>query len=180
MDAVGEGNYSVLVVREGDENYNDAANQTTFKVSEYEGNFIVNSTGGKYEILRDAIAATSDDDVIYVMEGNYSGGYNFGFVISGKKLSIIPLGDVVFDGESSNNYFMYVRESADVTICDIVITGFNTNAGSGIEYYGTFENHGNLTLDGCTFANNAISGDMHCRGELFFRCHSVILLAFER
>ena len=159
LDAVGEGNYSVLVVREGDENYNDAANQTTFKVSEYEGNFIVNSTGGKYEILRDAIAATSDDDVIYVMEGNYSGGYNFGFVISGKKLSIIPLGDVVFDGESSNNYFMYVRESADVTICDIVITGFNTNAGSGIEYYGTFENHGNLTLDGCTFANNAISGD---------------------
>ncbi|MDO5860279.1 Ig-like domain repeat protein, partial [Methanobrevibacter sp.] len=159
LDAVGEGNYTVFAAREGDENHNDAVNTTTFTVSEYVGNFIVNSTGGKYDTLREAIDATSDDDVIYVMEGNYSGGYNFGFVISGKKLSIIPLGDVVFDGESSNNYFMYVHESADVTICDIVITGFNTNAGSGIEYYGTFENHGNLTLDGCTFANNAISGD---------------------
>ena len=31
MESVGEGNYTVFAVREGDENYNDAVNTTTFK-----------------------------------------------------------------------------------------------------------------------------------------------------
>ena len=85
-----------MVVREGDENYNDAANGTTFTVSEYLGNFIVNSTGGKFDTLAEAINNSAAEDIIYVMEGTYSGfGYAAGNIV-GKKLTIIALGDVVF------------------------------------------------------------------------------------
>ncbi|MCR5026813.1 MAG: hypothetical protein K6A34_05175 [Methanobrevibacter sp.] len=152
LDTVGEGNYSVMVVREGDENYNDAVNTTRFKVSEYEGNFIVNSTGNKFDTLREAIEHSSNDDVIYVREGNYSGADNFGQLIDGKKLSIISLGDVVFIANSTDLSFLHVRKTSDVTICDVVFTGFNNKHGSVIS------NYGNLTVDGCIFINNAADG----------------------
>ena len=145
LDAVGEGNYSVLVVREGDENYNDAANQTTFKVSKYEGNFIVNSTGNQFETLREALADSSNDDVIYVREGNYSGADNLGLTISNKKLTIISLGNVVFDANSTDLRFLTVDKNSDVTLCDVVLTGFNAKNKEEV-----ILNKGNLTFDGCT------------------------------
>ena len=151
LDAVGEGNYSVTVVREGDENYNDAANTTAFKVSKYEGKFIVNSTGNQFETLREALADSSNDDVIYVREGTYSGADNLGLTISDKKLSIISLGDVVFDGNSSGLNFLTVDKNADVTIYDVVVTGFNTGSWEGI-----ISNKGNLTVDGGIFTNNTL------------------------
>lgn len=151
LDAVGEGNYSVLVIREGDENYNDAVNETRFTVSEYLGNFIVNSTGGKYDTLDVAIRNSAPEDIIYVMEGTYSGfGYSSSGAI-GKKLSIIALGDVVFDQSSTSMMFLSVDENADITVCDIVFTGFNAKF-----KWAVFLNRGNLTIDGCTFVNNTL------------------------
>ena len=154
LDAVREGNYSVFVVREGDENYNDAINSTTFKVTEYVGNFIVNSTGGKFDTLREAIENSANDDIIYVMEGNYSGADNLGLIISNKKLSIIAVGDVVFDANSTNLMFLTVEATADVTICDVVVSGFNVKNKVSI-----LENRGDLTLDGCIFINNTYADD---------------------
>ncbi|MBQ9025048.1 MAG: hypothetical protein IJ104_01525, partial [Methanobrevibacter sp.] len=153
LDAVGEGNYSVFVVREGDENYNDAVNTTTFKVTEYMGNFIVNSTGGKFDNLSAAIENSASEDIIYVMEGNYSGADNLGLTISGKKLTIISLGDVVFDGNSTNLSFLTVDETSDVTLCDVVITGFND-----INNDYVIVNKGNLTVVGATIINNTLVG----------------------
>ena len=152
LDEVGEGNYSVFVVREGDENHNDAVNTTTFKVTEYEGNFIVNSTGNKFDTLREALEDSSNDDVIYVNEGNYSGADNLGLTILGKKLSIISLGDVVFDGNSTDLSFLTIDETSEVTIYDVVITGFNGNQNRVIW------NKGNLTIDGVTIFNNTLTG----------------------
>ena len=149
LDAVGEGNYSVMVIREGDENYNDAVNTTSFTVTEYEGSFIVNSTGGKFDNLSSAIENSESEDIIYVMEGTYSGEVNLAQTISGKKLSIISLGDVVFDGNSTDLSFLTISENSDVTLCDIVITGFNAKNKLGV-----ISNQGNLTVDGCTFTNN--------------------------
>ena len=82
LESVGEGNYTVFAVR------NDAVNTTTFKVSEYEGNFIVNSTGHKFDSLREAIEDCSDEDIIYVNEGNYTGPGNFEILVRDKKLTI--------------------------------------------------------------------------------------------
>ena len=152
LDSVGEGNYSVMVVREGDENYNDAANGTTFTVSEYLGNFIVNSTGGKFETLREAISNSAAEDIIYVMEGNYTGADNIGRNISNKKLSIISLGEVIFDAYSGDLSFLTVDEKSDVTLSGITITGFNATEKKIIF------NQGNLTVDGCYFVNNTLIG----------------------
>ncbi len=162
LDSVGEGNYSVMVVREGDENYNDAANGTTFTVSEYMGNFIVNSTGGKFDTLRDAISNSEAEDIIYVMEGNYSGEGNIGLTVSDKKLTIIPIGVVVFDGSYTNSGFLTINENTDITLEDIVISGFKERV---------LYNIGNLTVDGCTFVNNTIAdsviiGSPNSRGNL--------------
>ena len=154
LDSVGEGNYSVMVVREGDENYNDAANGTTFTVSEYLGNFIVNSTGGKFDTLAEAINNSTAEDIIYVMEGTYSGfGYAAGNIV-GKKLTIIALGDVVFDQSTTNLGFINTTGDSDITICNAVFTGFKTNYKNAV-----FFNRGNLTLDGCAFANNTLGED---------------------
>ena len=147
LESVGEGNYTVFAVREGDENYNDAVNTTTFKVTDYEGNFIVNSTGHKFDSLREAINDAADEDIIYVNEGNYTGADNLNLTISGKKLTIAPLGVVVFDANSTELYFLTIDETSDVTLEDIVITGFNTDDS-------VIDNLGNLTVNGCTFVNN--------------------------
>ena len=148
LDSVGEGNYSVMVVFGGDENYNEAVNGTTFKVTEYEGNFIVNSTGGKFDTLDEAIDHAAAEDIIYVMEGTYTGADNIGLIISNKKLTITPLGDVVFDANSTDLSFLTIDENSDVTMEDIVINGFKVRV---------IDNKGNLTVDGCTFVNNTLS-----------------------
>ena len=147
LESVGEGNYTVFAVREGDENYNDAVNTTTFKVTDYEGNFVVNSTGHKFDTLREAIADASDDDIIYVKEGNYTGADNLGVTVSGKKLTITSLGVVVFDGNSTGLEFLYINKTSDVTLEDIIITGFNSEDS-------IIDNEGNLTVNGCVFVNN--------------------------
>ena len=145
LDRVDEGNYTVFAVREGDENYNDAVNTTAFKVMQYIGNFIVNSTNGHYDTLREAIQGSADEDVIYALEGNYSGVDNLGLTISGKKLTIIALGDVVFDADSTDSSFLTVSENSDVTLEDIVLTGFNSKNKDAV-----ILNKGNFTFDGCT------------------------------
>ncbi|MEE0934829.1 MAG: Ig-like domain repeat protein, partial [Methanobrevibacter sp.] len=147
LGSVAEGNYSVMVIREGDENFNDAVNTTTFTVSEYIGNFIVNSTGGKFDTLRDAISNSAAEDIIYVMEGNYTGEGNTGLEVSGKKLTIISVGVVVFDGSYTNSGFLTINENTDITLEDIVISGFKERV---------LNNKGNLTVDECTFSNNAL------------------------
>ncbi len=154
LDAVGEGNYTVFAAREGDENYNDAVNTTTFAVTEYEGNFIVNSTGGKFDTLREAIENSANEDIIYVMEGNYTGADNLGLSIYSKKLTIISLGDVVFNGDATDLNFLTVDATADVTICDVVVSSFNVKNKVSI-----LENRGDLTLDGCIFINNTYADD---------------------
>ncbi|WP_292888460.1 right-handed parallel beta-helix repeat-containing protein [Methanobrevibacter sp. UBA212] len=145
LDRVDEGNYTVFAVREGDENYNDAVNTTAFKVMQYIGNFIVNSTNGHYDTLREAIEGSESEDVIYALEGNYSGVDNLGLTISGKKLTIIALGDVVFDADSTDSSFLTVSENSDVTLEDIVLTGFNSKNKDAV-----ILNKGNFTFDGCT------------------------------
>ena len=145
LDKVDEGNYTVFAVREGDENYNDAVNTTAFKVMQYIGNFIVNSTNGHYDTLREAIQGSANEDVIYALEGNYSGADNLGLTISGKKLTIIALGDVVFDADSTDSSFLTVSENSDVTLEDIVLTGFNSKNKDAV-----ILNKGNFTFDGCT------------------------------
>jgi len=145
LDSVGEGNYSVMVVREGDENYNDAANGTTFAVSEYLGNF-VNSTGGKFDTLAEAIE--NSEGIIYVMAGTYTGEGNTGVTVSGKKLTITPIGVVEFDGSYTNSGFLTINSDADITLEDIVFSGFKDIV---------INNNGNLTVDGCAFVNNTLS-----------------------
>ncbi len=155
LDSVGEGNYSIMVVREGDENYNDAANGTTFTVSEYLGNFIVNSTGGKFDTLAEAVENSATEDIIYVMEGTYTGESNIGVSISGKKLSINALGEVIFDANSTLFMFLLVNEGSNVTISDVAFTGFHARLNNGV-----FWNRGNLTFEGCTFVNNNLVNDV--------------------
>ena len=153
LDSVEEGNYSVMVFRAGDENYNDAVNTTTFKVSEYEGNFIVDS-GGQFDTLREAIEHAVAEDIIYVREGNYTGADNLGVTVSGKKLTITPLGEVVFDAELRDLSFLTIDETSDVTLEDITITGFHTMSTVIIS------NNGNLIVDGCVFANNNLGDSL--------------------
>ena len=150
LDSVGEGNYSVMVVREGDENYNDAANMTSFTVSEYLGNFLVNSTGGKFDTLAEAIKDSGKDgkeDIIYVIAGTYTGEGNTGVTVSGKKLTITPIGVVEFDGSYTNSGFLTINGDADITLEDIVFSGFKDIV---------INNNGNLTVDGCAFVNNTL------------------------
>jgi len=146
LDSVGEGNYSVMVFRAGDENYNDAVNTTTFKVSAYEGNFILDS-GGQFDTLREAIKQAKPEDIIYVREGNYTGTDNLNLTVSGKKLTITSLGVVVFDGNSTGLEFLYINKTSDVTLEDIILTGFNSEDS-------IIDNEGNLTVNGCVFVNN--------------------------
>ena len=160
LDKVDEGNYTVFAVREGDENYNDAVNTTSFLVKEYEGNFIVNSTGGQFDTLKEAIENSAADDIIYVREGNYTGENNLGLEIFDKKLTIISLGDVVFDGDSTDLYFLTVGFNSNVTICDVVVSGFNTKNKASI-----IENNGALTLDGCVIVNNTYGDE--CRQIIY-------------
>ena len=156
--SVGEGNYSVMVFRGGDENYNDAVNTTTFTVSEYLGNFIVNSSGGKFDTLNEAISNSAAEDIIYVMEGNYTGFENLGVNIL-KNLTITALGEVVFDANSISGQVLYAGSMCDVTLEGIIFTGY-----TGI----IIQNSGNLTLDGCTFVNNTfISEDSQDYGSIY-------------
>jgi len=148
LDSVGEGNYSVMVVREGDENYNDAANGTTFTVSEYLGNFIVNSSGAKFDTLYDAVDNAADDDIIYVMEGIYSGKGNVDAAVRDKKLTITALGKVVFDGSSIDRGFFWVLSTGDVTLEGITFTGYKNKIINSL---------GHLTIDGCSFVNNTLT-----------------------
>ena len=159
LDSVGEGNYSVMVVREGDENYNDAASTTTFTVSEYLGNFIVNSTGAKFDTLFWAIGNAPDGDIIYAMEGTYTGEDNLDLdIVRNKKLTIIALGEVVFDANSTDMDFVYVSPDCDVTLKGIIFTGFKNRI---------IRNYGNLTLDGCTFVNNTLTSDVRGVGSIY-------------
>ena len=161
LDTVDEGNYTVWVLREGNENYNDAVNATTFAVRQYEGKFIVNSTGNQFETLREAISNSLHDDIIYVREGNYSGPDNIGLTISNKKLSIISLGVVSFDANSTDLNFLTVSESSDVTLVDVVITGFNYKNKIAV-----INNKGNLTVNSCVFTGNTINDD-DCKAIIY-------------
>ncbi|MEE1336394.1 Ig-like domain repeat protein [Methanobrevibacter sp.] len=147
LDSVEEGNYSVMAFREGDENYNDAVNTTKFEVMEYETNFIVNSTGQKFDRLSQAVYWAAENDIIYVNEGTYS-PVNFTATVAGKKLTIIALG-AVFDANSTDYGFLTVRENADVTIEGITFTGFNSDDP-------IIHNEGKVTVDGCIFVNNTL------------------------
>nr|WP_294999809.1 Ig-like domain repeat protein [uncultured Methanobrevibacter sp.] len=152
LDSVDEeGNYTVMVVREGNENYNDAVNTTIFKVTDYEGNFIVNSTGRKFDTLREAIESienSATEDIIYIREGTYSVQGDIGIGIGSKKLTIIGIGDVVFDANSTNFWFLNIMYDADITLENIVIRGFKNRA---------LNNTGNLTIKECVFINNTLN-----------------------
>ena len=77
-----------------------------------------------------------------------------GLSIYSKKLTIIALGDVVFNGDSTDLNFLTVAANADVTICDVVVSSFNVKNKVSI-----LENRGDLTLDGCIFINNTYADD---------------------
>ena len=83
--------------------------------------------------------------------------------IAGKKLTIISLGNVVFDGKSGSSFFMDIGKSADITICDVVFTGYDMEYG-----YGAIRNDGNLTFNGCTFTNIKIFSSNTTRHRFYF------------
>ena len=144
------GNYSVVAMRDADENFDLAMNFTTFSVSKTYSNFLVVSTNVEYDTLAQAVANSGNEDTIYVKNGTYK---DTKVVISNKTLDIIALETVVFDAQGSDANFIIVNENAEVYIYGIAFRGIhnrNTN-------YGAIVNHGDLSLDSCNFTDNKIT-----------------------
>ncbi|MBR3139353.1 MAG: hypothetical protein IKF11_00605, partial [Methanobrevibacter sp.] len=144
------GNYSVVAMRDADENFDLAMNFTTFSVSKTYSNFLVVSTNVEYDTLAQAVANSGNKDTIYVKNGTYK---DTKVVISNKTLVIIALETVVFDAQGSDANFIIVNENSEVYIYGIAFRGIhnrNTN-------YGAIVNHGDLSLDSCNFTDNKIT-----------------------
>ncbi len=144
------GNYTVVAMRSGDDNFYLAMNFTSFTISKTYGNFIVLSTNVEYATLAEAVAHSDNGDTIYVKNGTYT---DTGIVISDKALDIIALNGAVFDAQGHDANFIIVNENAVVDIESITFRGIrnrNTN-------YGAIVNHGYLTLNSCNFTDNTIT-----------------------
>ena len=144
------GNYSVVAMRDADENFDLAMNFTTFSVSKTYSNFLVVSTNVEYDTLAQAVANSGNEDTIYVKNGTYK---DTKVVISNKTLDIIALETVVFDAQGSDANFIIVNKNAEVYIYGIAFRGIhnrNTN-------YGAIVYHGYLSLDSCNFTDNKIT-----------------------
>ena len=66
------GNYSVVAMRDADENFDLAMNFTTFSISKTYSNFLVISTNVEYDTLNEAVANSNNEDTIYVKNGTYT------------------------------------------------------------------------------------------------------------
>ena len=144
------GNYTVVAMRDADENFELAMNFTTFTIAKTYSNFIVLSTNVEYDTLNEAVAHSNDVDTIYIKNGTYK---NTGIVISNKTLDIIALGGAIFDAQGADANFIIVSENAAVDIWGITFRGIhnrNTN-------YGAIVNHGYLSLFACNFTDNKIT-----------------------
>ncbi|MBQ8018707.1 MAG: hypothetical protein IJ258_11520, partial [Methanobrevibacter sp.] len=144
------GNYTVVGMRDGDENYYFVMNFTTFTIAKTYSNFLVLSTNVEYDTLNEAVANSNDEDTIYVKNGIYK---DTGIVISNKVLDIIALEGAVFDAQGADANFIIVNENAVVDISGITFRGLhnrNTN-------YGAIVNHGYLSLTLCNFTGNKIT-----------------------
>ena len=144
------GNYTVVGMRDGDENYYLVMNFTSFSISKTYSNFLVLSTNVEYDTLAEAVANSNKEDTIYIKKGTYA---ETGVVISDKALDIVALDSVVFDAQGRDANFITVDKNAVVDIYGIAFRGLhnrNTN-------YGAIVNHGYLSLDSCNFTDNKIT-----------------------
>ncbi|WP_407380671.1 hypothetical protein [Methanobrevibacter sp.] len=144
------GNYTVVAIRDTDDNFELAMNYTTFSIAKTYSNFLVLSTNVEYDTLNEAVANSNDEDTIYVKNGIYK---DTGIVISNKILDIIALEGAVFDAQGGDANFIIVNENAVVDISGITFRGLhnrNTN-------YGAIVNHGYLALTLCNFTDNKIT-----------------------
>ena len=144
------GNYTVVAMRDADENFELAMNFTTFSIAKTYSNFLVLSTNVEYDTLNEAVAHSNGEDTIYVKKGTYK---DTGIVISNKVLEIIALEGAVFDAQGRDANFIIVNETAMVDITGITFRGLhnrNTN-------YGAIVNHGYLALTLCNFTDNKIT-----------------------
>ena len=105
------GNYTVVAMRDADENFELAMNFTTFSIAKTYSNFLVLSTNVEYDTLNEAVANSNDEDTIYVKNGIYK---DTGIVISNKVLDIIALEGAVFDAQGGDANFIIVNETAAV------------------------------------------------------------------
>ena len=144
------GNYSVVAMRDADENFNLAMNFTTFSVSKIYSNFLVASTNVEYATLAEAVANSDNDDSIFVKSGTYK---ETKVVITNKTLDIIAVDDVIFDAQGGDANFIIINENSEVYIYGIAFRGLhnrNTN-------YGAIVNHGSLSVTSCNFTDNKIT-----------------------
>ena len=144
------GNYTVVAMRNADENFELVMNFTSFSISKTYSNFLVLSTNVEYDTLNEAVANSNSDDTIFIKNGTYK---DTGIVISNKTLDIFAVGDVVFDAQGRDANFIIVNENAAVDIWGITFRGLhnrNTN-------YGAIVNHGYISLYSCNFTDNKIT-----------------------
>ena len=144
------GNYSVVAMRDADENFNLAMNFTTFSISKIYSNFLVASTNVEYATLAEAVANSDNEDSIFVKSGTYK---ETKVVITNKTLDIIAVDDVIFDAQDGDANFIIINENSEVYIYGIAFRGIhnrNTN-------YGAIVNHGSLSVTSCNFTDNKIT-----------------------
>ncbi|ADC47576.1 adhesin-like protein [Methanobrevibacter ruminantium M1] len=135
----------------------DAFNKTIYvnKTGSDEGD---GSEANPYATLKKSISQLDDSDnaVIYIGPGNYTGENNSALEINldhkdhDGSLSIIgdSNGGTVFDGENLNPIIISISEDSIVTLINITFTHGKNNMGSAIR------SSGNLTIDNCIFTEN--------------------------
>ncbi|MFN3857820.1 MAG: Ig-like domain-containing protein [Caulobacter sp.] len=110
---------------------------------------------GGFATIQDAINAASAGDTIYVAEGTYAEN----LVVNGKPLNFVAVGEVVIDAAAVGTT---VLVTGDFGGGDLSFDGFTiTGSTGGIITGGMYVNAtgiGDMTLDNCTFEDNAYAG----------------------
>jgi len=114
--------------------------------------------------IGNATATVSENGVVNIADGEYSGINNTNITIS-KSMTINGLSQngVVINGSSTSQIFK-ILSGVNVTLKNITFTQGLSNIG------GAICNYGNLTVENCTFLNNQavyISGFFSWRGCYF-------------
>lgn len=124
--------------------------------------------------IGNATATVSENGVVSIADGEYSGINNTNITIS-KSMTINGLSQngVVINGSSTSQIFK-ILSGVNVTLKNITFTQGLSNIG------GAICNYGNLTVENCTFLNNQavyISGFFSCGGGAIFNNEGIVAVS---